>query len=48
MILRNKNFSTHQSQNYFPKGLIVNIKDGNKVKTDIIASNIARPVNSPK
>ena len=38
----------YQSQNYFPKGLTVKIKEGNKVKTDIMASNIARPVNSPK
>ena len=39
---------TSNIKNYFSKGLKVNIKDGNNVKTDIIASNIARPVNIPK
>ena len=34
--------------NYFPKGLIISIKDGSRVKTKIIAKNIARPVNIPK
>ena len=34
--------------NYFPKGFIKSIKDGNKVKTDTIANNIARPVKIPK
>ncbi len=27
---------------------MIKIKEGSKVRTDIIASNIARPVNSPK
>ena len=31
-----------------PKGLIVKIREGNKVKTDIIANNMASPVNIPK
>jgi hypothetical protein len=30
------------------KGLTIKIKDGNKVKTEIIASSIAIPVNTPK
>ena len=30
------------------KGLTNKINEGNKVKTDIIASNIARPVKIPK
>ena len=34
--------------NYLPKGLITKIKEGSKVNTEIIASNIARPVNTPK
>ena len=33
---------------YFPKGLKTNIKDGSKVKTEIIANNIANPVKIPK
>ena len=33
---------------YFPNGLKTNIKDGSKVKTEIIANNIANPVNIPK
>jgi len=33
---------------YLLKGLNINIKEGSNVKTDIIASNIARPVNTPK
>ena len=33
---------------YFPKGLRTNIKDGSKVKTEIIANNIANPVKIPK
>jgi hypothetical protein len=36
------------SINYLPKGLNTNIKEGRRVKTDIIASNIASPVNTPK
>ena len=36
------------SINYSPKGLITNIKEGRRVNTDIIASNIASPVNIPK
>ena len=34
--------------NYLPKGLIIKINEGNNVKTDIIANNIASPVNIPK
>ena len=30
------------------KGLSTKIKDGNNVKTDIIANNIANPVKTPK
>ena len=33
---------------YFPNGLKTNIKDGSKVKTEIIANNIANPVKIPK
>ena len=33
---------------YFPNGLKTNIKDGSKVKTEIIANNIANPVKTPK
>ena len=40
-----KNLLRYQSQNYFPKGFVIKIKAGNKVNTDIIASNIASPVN---
>ena len=35
-------------KNYFSKGFIKSIKDGNKVKTETIANNIARPVKIPK
>ena len=31
-----------------PKGLIIKIKAGSSVNTDIIANNIASPVNTPK
>ena len=40
-------FKTYMS-NYLPKGLIIKIKDGRRVKTEIIANNIASPVNTPK
>ena len=33
---------------YFSNGLKTNIKDGSKVNTEIIANNIANPVNIPK
>ena len=33
---------------YFPNGLKTNNKDGSKVKTEIIANNIANPVKIPK
>ena len=33
---------------YFPNGLTNNINDGSKVKTEIIANNIAKPVKIPK
>ena len=33
---------------YFPNGLKTNIRDGSKVKTEIIANNIANPVKIPK
>ena len=33
---------------YFPNGLKTNIKDGSKLKTEIIANSIANPVNIPK
>ena len=33
---------------YFPNGLKTNIKDGSKVKTEIIANSIANPVKIPK
>ena len=33
---------------YLPNGFNIQIKEGSNVKTDIIASNIARPVNIPK
>ena len=33
---------------YFSKGFVIKIRDGNKVNTEIIASNIAIPVNTPK
>ena len=33
---------------YFPNGLKTSIKDGSKVKTEIIANNIANPVKIPK
>ena len=33
---------------YFPKGLTNKISDGNKVSTEIMASNIAIPVKIPK
>ena len=39
---------THQPLNYFPNGLIKSIKDGSKVRTEIIANNMASPVNIPK
>ena len=31
-----------------PKGLTIKIKEGSKVRTDIIANSIAIPVNTPK
>jgi len=33
---------------YFPKGLLDKIRVGKRVNTDIIANNIAIPVNIPK
>ena len=33
---------------YFSKGFVIKIRDGNKVNTEIIANNIAIPVNTPK
>ena len=39
---------SHLAFSYFPNGLINNIKDGSKVKTEIIANNIAKPVKIPK
>ena len=47
MELKNS-FNNSIIDNYSPKGLIKSIKDGNNVKTDIIANNIARPVKIPK
>ena len=32
----------------YKKGFEISIKDGNKVKTEIIAKSIAIPVNTPK
>ena len=40
--------STVSSINYFSKGLINNINEGRRVKTEIIANNIAKPVKIPK
>ena len=34
--------------NYFPNGFIKTINDGSKVKTEIIANSIAKPVKIPK
>ena len=42
-----KNLQAHQTFS-FSNGLINNIKDGNKVNTEIIANNIAKPVKIPK
>jgi|OM-RGC.v1.038362236 hypothetical protein len=43
-----KNYLEHLALNYFPNGLISNIKEGSKVSTDIIANSIANPVKIPK
>ena len=44
-----KNFRVISNMySYFPKGLKTNIKHGSKVKTEIIANNIANPVKIPK
>ena len=32
----------------FSKGFVININDGNKVRTETIAKSIAIPVNIPK
>ena len=40
--------SEHRGIAYLSKGLISSINDGSKVKTEIIASNIASPVKTPK
>ena len=47
-MLFHKTLLVHQPSNYFPNGLIKSIKDGSKVRTEIIANNIASPVNIPK
>ena len=43
-----KSLLKHLAFNYFPNGLTNSIKDGSKVKTEIIANNIASPVKIPK
>ena len=43
-----KNLLEILALSYFPNGLTNNINDGSNVKTEIIASNIARPVKIPK
>ena len=49
MRLLHKKFLKYRSYLfYFPKGLLIKIREGNKVNTEIIASNIAIPVNTPK
>tara|TARA_A100001234_G_C12281840_1_gene241457 strand:+ start:250 stop:435 length:186 start_codon:yes stop_codon:yes gene_type:complete len=46
--LPHKNLLVSLASNHFPNGFINNISDGSKVKTEIIASNIASPVKMPK
>ena len=43
-----KDLKLNWALNYFPNGLINKIREGSKVKTEIIANNIANPVKIPK
>ena len=47
-MLTHRTLLAHRPSNYSPNGLIKSIKDGSKVRTEIIANNIASPVNIPK
>ena len=46
--LHYKNLQKYLAFNYFPNGFIKTINDGSKVKTEIIANSIAKPVKIPK
>ena len=43
-----KDLKLNWALSYFPNGLINKIREGSKVKTEIIANNIASPVKIPK